>query len=195
MESKLKYTEELDIEATLKQAVDSRKDDMFHDDSKAIKSIVNNVCNINIENASRKRELVEGRIIYAKLMRSAGYPVVKIGKSIKKDHATILHYSKIFDFLLKTVRPFRMNYERCSSLFFNNLDTVRQDDFVDYKAEYMLYKEENERMKSVVEKAEELQDRYNRVKDIVELIIERTPIGKEDIVHKKVNAILNGINQ
>ena len=186
MESKSKYTEELDIEATLKQAVDSRKDDMFHDDSHAIKSIVNNICNINIDNPSRKRELVEGRIIYSKLMRSAGHPVVKIGRSIKKDHATVLHYSKIFDFLLKTVRPFRLNYERCSSLFFNNLDTVRQDDFVDYKAEYMLYKEEVERMKSIVEKAEALQERYERVKDIVELIISRTPEDKEDVVYKKV---------
>lgn len=194
MESTLKSTEEFDMDSVLKQAERLEKSDMFFEDSHAVKNIVNSICKINIDNPSRKRDLVEGRMIYARLMRTAGHTVMNIGRSINKDHATIIHYSKMFDFLMQTVRPFRINYERCSSLFFDRFDVDPDKDYINYKSEYKIWKEEAERMRDVVKKAEELQDKYSRVKHIMEMIIDRTPAGKEVEVLKKINTMFNGLN-
>jgi hypothetical protein len=50
-------------------------------------------------------------------------------------------------------------------------------------------------MHSIVNKAEALEEQYERIKDIVDLIMDRTPAGSEEFVYKKINSMFNGMNK
>lgn len=58
-----------------------------------IKIIVEEHFNVNLINKSRKRHLVEARYIYFKLCMDYAdkKTLASIGKSLNKDHATVLH--------------------------------------------------------------------------------------------------------
>jgi len=66
--------------------------------STAIKNSVQNTFNTFIDIKSRKREVVYMRAIYYKLCKEFTFEsLVKIGKTINKDHATVIHGLKVFD--------------------------------------------------------------------------------------------------
>ena len=66
--------------------------------STAIKNSVQNTFNTFIDVRSRKREVVYMRAIYYKLCKEFTFEsLVKIGKTINKDHATVIHGLKVFD--------------------------------------------------------------------------------------------------
>jgi hypothetical protein len=67
----------------------------------SLKNIINLVFFVNIDDPTRKRNIVDARRAYAKILKDAGFSYQHIGGSIKKDHATIIHYVKSIDSLLK----------------------------------------------------------------------------------------------
>ena len=67
----------------------------------SLKNIINLVFFVNIEDPTRKRGIVDARRAYSKILKDAGFSYHHIGNSIKKDHATIIHYVKSVDGLLK----------------------------------------------------------------------------------------------
>jgi hypothetical protein len=67
----------------------------------SLKNIINLVFFVDIEDRTRKRQIVDARRAYSKILRDSGFSYEFIGKSINKDHATIIHYVKSVDSLLK----------------------------------------------------------------------------------------------
>lgn len=67
----------------------------------SLKNIINLVFFVDIEDRTRKRQIVDARKAYSKILRDSGFSYEFIGKSINKDHATIIHYVKSVDSLLK----------------------------------------------------------------------------------------------
>ena len=68
---------------------------------KEIRSIVEQECNLNLNNKTRKREYVFARAVYYKLCREiTNNSYDDIGKTLNKDHATVLHGVRIFDTFL-----------------------------------------------------------------------------------------------
>lgn len=68
---------------------------------KEIRSIVEQECNLNLNNKTRKREYVFARAVYYKLCREiTNNSYEDIGKTLDKDHATVLHGVRIFDTFL-----------------------------------------------------------------------------------------------
>jgi len=67
----------------------------------SLKQIVNEIFLIDIESNRRKRSIVDGRKVYSKILRALGFSYQHIGYTIGKDHATIIHYVKSVDSLLK----------------------------------------------------------------------------------------------
>ncbi len=67
----------------------------------SLKKIINDIFFVDIDKRTRKRELVDARRAYSKILRDAGFSYQHIGDSIGKDHATVIHYIKTIDPLLK----------------------------------------------------------------------------------------------
>lgn len=68
---------------------------------KEIRSIVEQEFNLNLNNKTRKREYVFARAVYYKLCREiTNNSYDDIGKTLDKDHATVLHGVRIFDTFL-----------------------------------------------------------------------------------------------
>ena len=62
---------------------------------------------------SRKRELVELRMIFCALARSMKYTLVSIGEFIGgRDHTTVLHAVGVFNNLIETNEAFRDRYQQ-----------------------------------------------------------------------------------
>ncbi len=84
---------------------------------------INKSLNIDILEETRKREVVEGRVIFSKLMHLQNrHSLSKIGSFVNKDHATIIHYLKVHDNLFATdknyQKTFRLISEACVPTFF-----------------------------------------------------------------------------
>ncbi len=63
-----------------------------------IRNIVNNAFNKRIQERTRRRDVVYPRAIYYKLAQDySGESLVKIGKAVDKDHATVIHGLKLFE--------------------------------------------------------------------------------------------------
>ena len=93
---------------------------------------INKSLNIDILQETRKREVVEGRVIFSKLMHLQNrHSLSKIGSFVNKDHATIIHYLKVHDNLFSTdknyQKTFKLISETCKPTFFvsKNLKELR----------------------------------------------------------------------
>jgi hypothetical protein len=85
-----------------------------------LKEIVNNVFMLDLDAKNRKRGVIDARKIYSKILRDRGYGYELIGRSIEKDHTTVIHYMRSIDFTLKYDRELRDNYITCKNLFLEN---------------------------------------------------------------------------
>ncbi len=66
-----------------------------------LKEIILEEFDIDIDSNSRERSVVEARMIYGKILRNHGWTMSRIGKTINRNHATIVHYMKKYDDSLK----------------------------------------------------------------------------------------------
>ena len=63
-----------------------------------IRNAVNNAFNKQIQERTRRRDVVYPRAIYYKLAQDySGESLAKIGRAVDKDHATVIHGLKLFE--------------------------------------------------------------------------------------------------
>lgn len=67
----------------------------------SLKNIINLVFFVDIDDPTRKRRIVDARRAYSKILKDAGFSYQHIGHTLNKDHASIIHYVKSVDGLLK----------------------------------------------------------------------------------------------
>lgn len=110
------------------------------EDMKFIGDIVNRVTGANAFANSRTRENVDARFILCKLTRDfLGAPYNRIGKVLKRDHATIMYACKQAISLAEADKEFRRNYSTClkiitdTDLGRDNLGDVNIIDVVELK--------------------------------------------------------------
>ena len=159
-----------------------------------LKEIVSQVFDTNINIKTRKRNNVEARMIFSKILREDGNTFESIGKAINKDHSTIVYYVNQASVLIKQSIELSDKYLECKNCYIDNLDVVLpQMKYDELKNEVLELKllinqltiERNEIIK--------VQEKYNRIKKIINLVAERTHVGKEEFIEKKINQMFNGI--
>ena len=84
---------------------------------KELIKIVNEVFLVDLTLNNRKRETVDARKVYSKILRDKGYGYKFIGETINKDHATIIHYIKNIEHLLSYDSILRDKYIACKNIF------------------------------------------------------------------------------
>ena len=159
-----------------------------------LKDIVSQVFGTDISTKTRKRNNVEARMIFSKILREDGNTFESIGKAINKDHSTIVYYVNQASVLIKQSIELSDKYLECKNCYIDNLDVVLpQMKYDELKNEVIELKllinqltiERNEIIK--------VQEKYNRIKKIINLVAERTHLGKEEFVERKINEMFNGI--
>lgn len=98
---------------------------------KDIRIAVEQVTGVDLMEQTRKRPNVDARYIYFHIARMYGvknivlidgedryisYSLTEIGKSLNKDHATVIHGCNSVDNLLKTDKEFRLTYIKCEEI-------------------------------------------------------------------------------
>ena len=149
---------------------------------------------IELSSKSRKRPIVEARIMYAKLMkRHTKLSLTDIGKSIGKDHATIIHYLNSFSWLKKMDSNFSTKFDILSEMY----EEFRETWFDDVKydeGKKILFLENTVRiLKEEKLKYDKYLKKIERIDSIVQMIEERTPRGEEGYVESKINRMFNSI--
>lgn len=155
---------------------------------------VNDFFGFDISIKSRKRSIVEARMMYAKLMKVyTNTSLTEIGLLINKDHATIIHYLKNFRHIKKQDREFSNKYDILSEVYEDFRKSWFDLERFDDKKRIQVLESS---LKSALDK-KELYENYikkiKRIDSIVQLIEERTPRGEEEYVESKINRMFNSI--
>lgn len=155
---------------------------------------------INIRNS--RRESVDARTIYAIMLSEAGYSNRSIAKDIGKDRTTVIHYINRARNLIATDQTMAKCYLRCRDMFRTERGVV--DNNVDPKVEalmlnqkYMESKGKVSELKKIIEDMREKIDKlekknsYGRLKRIMEVIEDNTPLGYELVVERKIRKLFD----
>ena len=159
-----------------------------------LKEIVSQVFNTDINIKTRKRNNVEARMIFSKILREDGNTFESIGNAINKDHSTIVYYVNQASVLIKQSIELSDKYLECKNCYIDNLDVVlpqmKYDELKDEVVElkFLVNKLASERNEII-----KVQEKYNRIKKIINLVAERTHVGKEEFIERKINQMFNGI--
>lgn len=180
---------------------------MERNDLEVLKNIVNMVLVTDIHAKNRQRYVVEGRMIYAKILREYGYSLNRIGCSLKKDHTTIIHYTRTIDKLIDTNNEIVAKYFKCREMFIleigSSTDLVTEYDLkneifrLNNKINVLLSenKELSEKVEAFKGKVNNLKKDLNsndkRLNRIVNFIDKNTPIGHEFIIERKIRTMFD----
>jgi hypothetical protein len=159
-----------------------------------LKEIVSKVFDTDINIKTRKRNNVEARMIFSKILREDGNTFESIGKAINKDHSTIVYYVNQASVLIKQSIELSDKYLECKNCYIDNLDVVLpQMKYDELKSEVIELKFLCNRLATERNEIIKVQEKYNRIKKIINLVAERTHVGKEEFIERKINQMFNGI--
>ena len=159
-----------------------------------LKEIVSKVFDTNINIKTLKINNVEARMIFSKILREDGNTFESIGNAINKDHSTIVYYVNQASVLIKQSIELSDKYLECKNCYIDNLDVVLpQMKYDEIKNEVLELKLLINQLTIERNKIIKVQEKYNRIKKIINLVAERTHVGKEEFIERKINQMFNGI--
>jgi len=134
-------------------------------DKETIKELVNNYFNLDITRKTRKKEYVEARSYFYKLMREhTPYSLEQIGKEVNRDHASVLHGIKsLYNWMQQDTR-IRNNYRVLNSQLKSlehQAEVINIDQNIIIK--YMALQEQNKNQEILIrELSQELEELKNK---------------------------------
>jgi hypothetical protein len=121
-----------------------------------LKRIVNDIFLVDLEVKNRKRNVVDARKVYSKILRDNGYSYDLIGETLGKDHATIIHYIRNIEYILSYDKILKDKYVACKNVFVKTRKSIKEQ----IKKDVDIYV-------TVVRLASELQDALSSKKKIL----------------------------
>lgn len=91
-----------------------------------LKRIVNDIFLVDLEVKNRKRNVVDARKVYSKILRDNGYSYDLIGETLGKDHATIIHYIRNIEYILSYDKILRDKYIACKNVFIKTRKSIKE---------------------------------------------------------------------
>jgi hypothetical protein len=99
--------------------------------SEALKKIVGEVFLTDLDKGSRRRDVVDARKVYSKILREERCSFEFIAKSLGKNHATVIHYIKSIESILTYDKDLREKYIACKDIYVEKresiIDEIRKD--------------------------------------------------------------------
>jgi hypothetical protein len=165
----------------------------FESDFSSFRNLILNHLGVDVFSKIRKREIVEGRFIYSKLLYEAGYTFKSIGRALGKDHSTVIYYRQQFEDLYITEKEFRMKHNLIKEVLTESdeIEFVKKVTRAEYKEQVVFLEKKLEALILRNTKLETIENRYRRFDEIIQLMEAKLPVGKEIFLLKKLNSILN----
>lgn len=159
-----------------------------------LKAIIRQVFGVDINVNTRKRAYVDARRVYAKILRDRGYSYESIGRTLKKDHATIIHYLRNIEHIFVQDKTFFSKYSKCRDIVFKCIDedSVFVSDVDHRKIAVELDNKIAELREKYLKLSREV-EKYRRIESIIEMVDSRTPEGSEEFVERKIRTMFNGL--
>jgi len=169
----------------------------FESDFSSFRNLILTHLGVDVFSKKRKREIVEARFIYSKLLYEAGYTFKSIGRALGKDHSTVIYYRQQFEDLYITQKEFRMKHNLIKESLKDSdeIEFVKKVTRAEYKQQVVFLEKKVDALVLRNTKLETIEARYRRFDEIIQLMEAKLPVGKEIFILKKLNSILNLENQ
>lgn len=165
-------------------------------------NVIQNELGVNIMSKNRSRNIVDGRLICARILRDRGYSLTSIGKSMSRDHSTIMYYLDTIHDLLSVDVEINKKHMACLKSF---NDLIPKEDYEDISemsvtkllAEIRVLREQlnstilsNQAALEYISSMKKKQDDANKILDAI-----RTRFNTDDIdsVALELRRIINNI--
>lgn len=166
-----------------------------------LKFIVEYTFQVDILVKTQKRDYVDARMVFSKIMHNEGYGSTIIAKFLKKNHATIIHYFNSINSILKFDKLLMDRYLYAKDMYLNKKETPlyeKNDNELsnkETKQQAKIIALNNEIDKLMLEKYNltAIASRNKRLSEIIEFIDKQTPHGQERYVMSKINTMFNGL--
>jgi hypothetical protein len=158
-----------------------------------LKKVIQEITGVDINEVSRKREIIEARAIYYKILKQIDKKksLKSIGASVGKDHATVLHSLKNYDMFEQfnpTLKLFRKQ-------ILQRLNYVKPEDILDMSKDELIQSLQidimklNDEIANLQEKINKPRNNYNIVNNIQQLLIETEGTEQWQIIVERLQAL------
>ena len=159
-----------------------------------LSEIIKSVFNEDVKDKIKRREIVDARMVFSKILRERGYTYASIGRFLKKDHSTVINYMRNVYHLLTQVNGLMAKYIICRDLFLIDKEVLYiNKEEKDNKLSIISLNNQIEKLILERENVTRMETKYKRIEDILSIIDKKTPNGKEKFILKKVNLMFNDI--
>ena len=158
-----------------------------------LKKVIQEITGVDINEVSRKREIIEARAVYYKILKQIdkNKTLKSIGASVGKDHATVLHSLKNYDMFEQfnpTLKLFRkqilqrLNYASPEQI----LDMSKEQLIDSLQLDIMKLNDEIINLQETINKP---RNNYNIVNNIQQLLIETEGTEQWQIIIERLQAL------
>ena len=158
-----------------------------------LKKAIQEITGVDINEVSRKREIIEARAVYYKILKQIDKKksLKSIGASVGKDHATVLHSLKNYDMFEQfnpTLKLFRkeilqrLNYASPEQI----LDMSKDEYIQSLQIDIMKLNDEIANLQETINKP---RNNYNIVNNIQQLLIETEGKEQQEIIIERLQAV------
>jgi len=153
-----------------------------HTKMEALSQIVNREFKANILEYSKKQSNVNARKVFCKILSDIGFSSDDICGFLKRDYGVYMYYMGDVEGLLKYNPEVKEKYLECKDIFFVTIKEVVEEQYEyvpsrSIKMDYSVWDRNS---------LEKVEDKYDRIKKIIELVDINTPLGEEHLVFEKL---------
>tara|TARA_R100001377_G_C3192545_1_gene111202 strand:+ start:882 stop:1418 length:537 start_codon:yes stop_codon:yes gene_type:complete len=173
------------------------KKETINQKQKRLLSVVESVYTLNLNSKSRKKDYVSARVSYIHILRGLGLTYSYIGRLLNKNHATIIHGSKLFS------KYYEFDSKFCKS--HNKIVNKYEKGGVEYfDIEYLKLESQVKVLKSrikeldsqntyLISKLKDMEEYNKKNESMHKLINHKVTPKTEKEIQLKLNRFLNGI--
>ena len=161
-------------------------------DMELLKSIVEEEFGVKMFARERKRNNVDARMIFSKILIERGHTYTSIANYLYKHHSTIIHYSQQASNLIKTDKKTTDIYITCRNKFLESREPIVLHTDRDLVKEVLSLRSQLDELIVHYQEAKKVETKYKRIESIINLIDLRTPNGDENLIKRKINEMFNG---
>jgi hypothetical protein len=161
-----------------------------------LKKVIQEITGVDINEVSRKREIIEARAVYYKILKQIDKKksLKSIGASVGKDHATVLHSLNNYDMFEQfnpTLKLFRkqilqrLNYASPEQI----LDMSKNELIDSLQLDIMKLNDEIENLQQTITNLQKPRNKYKIVNNIETLLLETEGKEQQEIIIERLQAL------
>lgn len=161
-----------------------------------LKKVIKEITGVDINEVSRKREIIEARAVYYKILKQIDKKksLKSIGASVGKDHATVLHSLKNYDMFEQfnpTLKLFRkqilkrLNYASPEQV----LDMSKEELINSLQLDVIKLTDEIADLQQTITNLQKPRNKYKIVNNIETLLLETEGKEQQEIIIERLQAV------